>query len=172
MLDDGAGFIPLQFEHPLKSDRVMTMREIRELPGAVRLNRVHLRLHRGTPSCLFLGLRERPRLAIIACKMQLSRQNARRLARHRRVDEKALHLLIPQRLTVIACIDALLVVGERGHELHWVVLDTSWCRRGCSRRGNRRCWSMWCRRARYSRSRGWIAWWRRARCSRSWRAWR
>jgi hypothetical protein len=73
MLDDGAGFIPLQFEHPLKGDRAMTMREISELPGAVCLNRVHLRLHRGMPSCVFLGLRERPRLAIVACKMQLFR---------------------------------------------------------------------------------------------------
>jgi hypothetical protein len=41
VLDDGADFIPLQFEHPLKGDCVMTMREINELPGAVRLNSVH-----------------------------------------------------------------------------------------------------------------------------------
>jgi hypothetical protein len=33
MLDDGVGFIPLQFEHPLKGDRAMTMREISELPS-------------------------------------------------------------------------------------------------------------------------------------------
>jgi hypothetical protein len=159
MLDDGAGFIPLQFEHLLKGDRAMTMREISELPSVVRLNRVHLRLHRGTPSRMFLGLCERPRLTIIACKMQLSCQNARRRARHRRVDEKALHPSIPQRLAVVARVDALLVAGERGHELHWVVLDTSWCRRGRSRRGYRRCWSTWWRRARCSRSRGWSAWW-------------
>jgi hypothetical protein len=41
------------------------------------------------------------------------------------VDEKALHLSIPQRLVVIASVDALLIMGERGHEIHWVVLDTS-----------------------------------------------
>jgi hypothetical protein len=107
----------------------MTMREINELLGAVRLNRIHLRLHRGTPSRVFLGLRERPRLAIVACKMQLSRQNARRQARHRRVDEKALHRTISQRLAVVARVDVLLVVGQRGHELHRVVLDMGWCRR-------------------------------------------
>jgi hypothetical protein len=125
MLDDGVGFIPLQFEHPLKGDRAITMREISELLGAVCLNRVHLRLHHGTPRCMFLGLSERPRLAIVACKIQLFRQNARRRVRHRWVDEKALHLSIPQRLAVVARVDTLLVVGERGHELHWVVLDTS-----------------------------------------------
>jgi hypothetical protein len=37
VLDDGAGFIPLQFEHPLKGDRVMTMREISEASSQVRL---------------------------------------------------------------------------------------------------------------------------------------
>jgi hypothetical protein len=141
--DNGAGFIPLQFEHSLKGDRTMTMREISELLGAVCLNRIHLRLHHSTPSSVFLGLRERPRLAIVACKMQLSRQNARRRTRHRRVDEKVLRLSTPQRLTIVARVDALLVVGERGHKLHWVVLDTSWRRRGRSRRGNRRCWSTW-----------------------------
>jgi hypothetical protein len=65
------------------------MREISELPGAVCLNCVHLRLHRGTPSRVFLGLLERPRLAIIACKIQLSCQSTRHQARHRWVDEKA-----------------------------------------------------------------------------------
>jgi hypothetical protein len=129
VLDDGAGFIPLQFEHPLKGDRAMTMREITEFLGAVRLNRVHLRLHRGTPSRMFLCLRERPRLAIVACKMQLSRQIARCQAPHRRVDEKTLHRMIPQRLAVVARIDTLLVVGKRGHELHRVVLDMGWRRR-------------------------------------------
>jgi hypothetical protein len=121
----------------------MTMREISELPSAVRLNCVHLRLHRGMPSRVFLGLHERPRLAIVACKMQLFCQNARRRARHQRVNEKALHLSIPQRLAIVARVDTLLVVGERGHELHWVVLDMSWHRRGHSQRGYRRCWSMW-----------------------------
>jgi hypothetical protein len=57
--------------------------------------------------------------------MQLSRQNTRHRARHRRVDEKALHRTILQRLAVVARVDALLVVGERGNELHRVVLDPS-----------------------------------------------
>jgi hypothetical protein len=139
MLDDGASFIPLQFEHPLKGDRAMTMREISELPSAVRLNCVHLQLHHDMPSRMFLSLRERPRITIVTCKMQLSCQNARHRARHRWVNEKALHPSIPQRLVVVARVDALLVVGEWGHKLHWVVLDTSWYRRGRSRRGYRRC---------------------------------
>jgi hypothetical protein len=42
MLDDGAVFIPLQLEHPLKVDRMVTMREISKLLGAILLNCVHL----------------------------------------------------------------------------------------------------------------------------------
>jgi hypothetical protein len=42
VLDDGTGFIPLQLEHPLKGDRVVTTREISKLPGAVLLNCVYL----------------------------------------------------------------------------------------------------------------------------------
>src|SRR6185312_13932817 len=48
VLDNGAGFIPLQPEHPLKGDRAVTAREIGKLPGAVLPNHIHLRLHRGT----------------------------------------------------------------------------------------------------------------------------
>jgi hypothetical protein len=65
---------------------------------------------------VFLGFREGPRLTVVARKMQLSCQNARRRARHRRVDEKVLHLMIPQWLVVIARVDALLIVGKRGNE--------------------------------------------------------
>jgi hypothetical protein len=36
----------------------LTMREIRELTGVVCLNRVHLQLHRGMPSRVFLGLQD------------------------------------------------------------------------------------------------------------------
>jgi hypothetical protein len=71
VLVDGTGFIPLQFEHSLKGDRVVTTREISKLPGVVLLNCVHLRLHRGTPCRMSLSLRERPRLAVVARKMQL-----------------------------------------------------------------------------------------------------
>jgi hypothetical protein len=74
VLDDGADFIPLQLEHPLKSDRAVTMREISKLTGAVLLNRIYLRLHRGTPCRVFLGLCERLRLTVIARKVQLSLQ--------------------------------------------------------------------------------------------------
>jgi hypothetical protein len=42
VLYDGTDFIPLQLEHPLKGDHVVTMREISQLPGAVLLNCVHL----------------------------------------------------------------------------------------------------------------------------------
>lgn len=41
------------------------------------------------------------------------------------VAEKVLHRTIPQWLIVVVRVDALLVVGERGNELHWVMLDTS-----------------------------------------------
>ena len=165
VLDDGAGFIPFQLEHPLKGDRAVTTREISKLPGAVLLNRVHLRLHRGTPCRVFLGLREGPRLAVVARKVQLCLQIVRHQSRHRLVAEKVLHRAIPHRLAVVVCVEALLVVGERSSELHRAVLDTSWCRSGRARRGGRRCWSAWGRR---------LWWWRRTRCSRSCgrRAWR
>jgi hypothetical protein len=42
VLDDSTGFIPLQLEHPLKGDRVVTTREISKLSGVVLLNCVHL----------------------------------------------------------------------------------------------------------------------------------
>jgi hypothetical protein len=70
VLDDGTSFIPLQLEHPLKGDRAVTTREISNLLGAVLLNCVHLRLYRGTPCRVSLGLYERPRLAVVGCKMQ------------------------------------------------------------------------------------------------------
>jgi hypothetical protein len=125
VLDDGAGFIPLQLEHPLKGDRAVTTREISKLPGAVLLNCVHLRLHRGTLCHMSLGLRERPRFTVVARKMQLRLQIVRDQYRYRLVAEKVLHRTIPQRLTVVVRADALLVVGERSSELHRVVLDTS-----------------------------------------------
>jgi hypothetical protein len=90
-----------------------------------------------------LGLRERPRLAVIAPKMQLRLQIVRDQSRHRLVTEKVLHRTIPQRLTVVVHVDALLIVGERSSELHRVVLNMSWCRSGRARRGGRRCWSAW-----------------------------
>jgi hypothetical protein len=71
------------------------------------------------------GLRERLRLAVIAHKMQLHLQIMRAQSRHRLVAEKILHHTIPQRLTVMVRVDALLVVEERSSELHRVVLDTS-----------------------------------------------
>jgi hypothetical protein len=71
VLDDDADFIPLQLVHPLKGDRVVTMREISKLSGAVFLNCIHLHLHRGTPYRVFLGLCKRLRLAIVAHKVQL-----------------------------------------------------------------------------------------------------
>jgi hypothetical protein len=57
--------------------------------------------------------------------MQLRLQIARHQAQHRLVAEKVLHRTIPQWLIVVVRVDALLVVGERGNELHWVMLDTS-----------------------------------------------
>jgi hypothetical protein len=160
VLDDGTGFIPLQLEHPLKGDHAVTTREISKLLGAVFLNCVHLRLHRGM-SCP-LGLCEGSRLAVVARKMQLHLQIMRGQSRHRLVTEKVLHHTIPQRLGVMLHVDALLVMGERSSELHRV-LDTSWCRSGRARRGGRRCWSAWGHRLWW--------WWRRPRCSRG-RGWR
>jgi hypothetical protein len=72
-----------------------------------------------------LGLRERPRLAIVARKMQLRLQIVRDQSWHRPVAEKVLHRTIPQRLVIVVYVDALLVVGEQSSELHRVVLDTS-----------------------------------------------
>jgi hypothetical protein len=77
VLDDGADFIPLQLEHPLKGDHAMTTREISKLPGAVLFNRIHLRLHSGTPYRVFLGLCERPRLTVVTRKVQLPIQVVR-----------------------------------------------------------------------------------------------
>jgi hypothetical protein len=71
VLDDGVDFIPLQLEHPLKGDRAVTTREISKLLGAILFNRIHLRLYRGTPCRVFLGLREGPRLAVVTRKVQL-----------------------------------------------------------------------------------------------------
>jgi hypothetical protein len=71
VLDDDAGFIPLQLEHPLKGDRAVTTREISKLLGAVLLNRIHLCLHHDTPCRIFLGLCKRLRLAVITRKVQL-----------------------------------------------------------------------------------------------------
>jgi hypothetical protein len=95
VLDDGTGFITLQLEHPLKGDRVVTMREISKLPGVVLLNCVHLRLYHGMPYRVSLGLRERPRLIIVTRKMQLCLQIMRDQSRHRLVTEKVLHRTIP-----------------------------------------------------------------------------
>jgi hypothetical protein len=165
-LDDDTSFVPLQLEHPLKGDRPVTMREISKLSGAILFNCVHLRLHRGTPCHVSLGLRERPRLAVVARKMQLRIQIMRDQSRHRLVAEKVLHCTIPQRLAVVVCIDVLLVVGERSSKLHRVVLNMSWCWSGRARRGGRRCWSAWGHRLWW--------WWQGPRCSRGrgWRAWR
>jgi hypothetical protein len=69
--------------------------------------------------------------------MQLRLQIVRDQSRHQLVTEKVLHHMIPQRLTVVVRVDALLIVEERSSELHRVVLDTSWCQSG------RRCWSAW-----------------------------
>jgi hypothetical protein len=74
VLDDDADFIPPQLEHPLKGDRAVTTREISKLLGAVLLNHIHLRLHRGTPCRVFIGLCERPRLTVVARKVQLPLQ--------------------------------------------------------------------------------------------------
>jgi hypothetical protein len=162
VLDDGTSFIPLQREHPLKGDRVVTTREISKLPCAVLLNCVHLQLHRGMPYRVSLGLCEGPRLAVITRKMQLHLQIVRGQSRHRLVIEKVLHHTIPQRLAVVVCVDALLIVGERSSELQRV-LDMSWCRSGRSQRGGRRYWSAWGHRLWW--------WWRRPHCSRG-RGWR
>jgi hypothetical protein len=155
VLDDGTSFIPLQLEHPLKGDRAVTTREISKLPSAVLLNCVHLRLHRGTPCHVSLGLCEGSRLAVVARKIQLCLQIVR--GQSWLVAEKVLHRTIPQRLAVVVRVDALLIVGERSSELHRV-LDTSWCRSGRARRGGRRCWIAWGHRLWW--------WWRRSRCSR------
>jgi hypothetical protein len=125
VLDDGADFIPLQLEHPLKGDCAVTTREISKLSGAVLLNCVHLRLHHGTPCRVSLSLRERLRLAVIAHKMQLRLQIVRGQFRHRLVTENVLHHTVLQRLTVVVRVDVLLIVGERSSELHRVVLDMS-----------------------------------------------
>jgi hypothetical protein len=77
VLDDGTDFIPLQLEHPLKGDRVVTTREISKLLGVVLLNRIHLCLHRGTSCRIFLGLYKGSRLTIVARKVQLPIQVVR-----------------------------------------------------------------------------------------------
>jgi hypothetical protein len=74
VLDDGADFIPLQLVHPLNGDHVVTTRKISNLLGAVLLNRIHLRLHRGMSCRVFLGLCERLRLAVVARNVQLPLQ--------------------------------------------------------------------------------------------------
>jgi hypothetical protein len=117
VLDNGTSFIPLQLEHPLKCDRAVTTREISKLPGTILLNCVHLQLHHGTPCCVSLGLRERPRLTVVARKMQLCLQIMRDQSRHWLIAEKVLHHSIPQWLIVVVRINALLVVGERSSEL-------------------------------------------------------
>jgi hypothetical protein len=127
VLDDDADFIPLRFEHPLKGDRAVTTREISKLSGAVLLNRVHLRLHRGTPCRVSLGLCERQRLVVIARKVQLRLQVVWHESRHWLVAEKVLHRTVPQRLTVVARVDVLLIVGERGSERNRDGLNMSWC---------------------------------------------
>jgi hypothetical protein len=91
MLDDGTSFIPLQLEHPLKGDRAVTTREISKLPGVVLLNCVHLRLHRGMPCRVSLGLCEGPRLTIVVRKIQLRLQIVRGQSQHRLVTEKVLY---------------------------------------------------------------------------------
>ena len=87
----------------------MTTREISKLPSAVLLNRIHLRLHRGTPCRVSLGLCERPRLAVVAREVQLRLQVVRHQSRHRLIAEKVLHRTVPQRLAVVVRVDALLV---------------------------------------------------------------
>jgi hypothetical protein len=165
VLDAGTDFIPLQLEHPLKGNRVVTTREISKLPGAILLNCVHLRLHRGTLCRVSLGLRERSKLAVVARKMQLRLQIVRDQSRHRLVTEKVFYCTVPQQLTIVVRIDALLVVGARSSELYRVVLDMSRCRSGRAWRGGHQCWSAWGHRLWW--------WWRRPRCSRGhgWRAW-
>jgi hypothetical protein len=96
VLGDGADFIPLQLEHPLKGDRVVTTREISKLPGVVLLNCVHFRLQCGTPCRVSLSLRERPRLTIVARKIQLHLQIVRDQSQHWLVTKKVLHRTISQ----------------------------------------------------------------------------
>jgi hypothetical protein len=43
------------------------------------------------------------------------------------VAEKVLHRTVPQRLTVVARVDALHIVGECGSERNRVGLNMSWC---------------------------------------------
>ena len=125
VLDDGAGFSSLQLEHPLKGDRTVTAREVGKLPSVVLHNRIHLRLHRGTPCHVSLGLCERPRLTVVAREVQLCLQVVRHQTRRRLIAEKVLHRAVPQRLPVVVRVDALLVVRERSSELHRAVLSMS-----------------------------------------------
>jgi hypothetical protein len=92
VLDDGTSLIPLQLEHLLKGGHAVTTREISKLPHAVLLNCVHLGLHHGTPCRVSLGLRERPRFAVVARKTQLRLQIMRVQSQHRLVTEKVHHL--------------------------------------------------------------------------------
>jgi hypothetical protein len=46
---------------------------------------------------------------------------------HWLVAEKVLHRMVPQRLTVVARVDALLIVGEWGGERNRAGLNMSWC---------------------------------------------
>ena len=110
VLDNGVGFIPLQLEHPLEGDRAVTTREVSKLQGAVLLNRIHLRLHRGTLCHVSLGLYEGLRLAVVAHKVQLCLQVMRHQSRHRLVAEKVLHRTIPQWLVVVVRVDELLLL--------------------------------------------------------------
>jgi hypothetical protein len=89
-------------------DCVVTTREISKLSSAVLLNCVHLRLHRGTPCRVSLGLCERSRLIVIARKMQLRLQIVRDQSRHWLVAEKVLHHTILQWFTAVVRVDALL----------------------------------------------------------------
>jgi hypothetical protein len=72
-----------------------------------------------------LGIREKPRLTVVARKIQLCLQIMRDQFRHWLLIEKVLHHMIPQWLIVVVCVDALLIVGECSSELYWDVLDTS-----------------------------------------------
>jgi hypothetical protein len=55
----------------LKGDRVVAMRKVSKLLGAVLLNRIHLQLHRGAPCRVSLGLSKQPSLAVVTRKVQL-----------------------------------------------------------------------------------------------------
>jgi hypothetical protein len=77
------------------------------------------------PCRVSLGPRERPKLAVVARKMQLRLQIVRDQSWHWLVVKKVLHRMIPQQLTGVVRVDALLVVGEQSSKLHRVVLDTS-----------------------------------------------